>query len=108
MRLQTEREFKQNNKKRIKRITIISFVLKVAVVRLLQQNKRLESLKNYFLRLNHWREDSEQIRPNRLVEKATNNLSIAKTAKDDFAHEKWEATSIAKDIANNIERNTKF
>ena len=62
MRLQTDREFGQNKKKdRIKRITIISFVLKFAVVRLLQQNKRLKSLKNYFLRLDHWTEDSEKI-----------------------------------------------
>ena len=37
MRLQTDSEFGQNkNKDRIKRITIISFVLKFAVVRLLQ------------------------------------------------------------------------
>ena len=109
MRWQTDREFGQNkNKDRIKRITIISFVLKFAVVRLLQQSKRLESLKNCFLRLDHWTEDSEKIRPNRLVEKTTNNLSIAKTEKYDFAPEKLEVTSKANDIANNIERNTKI
>ena len=50
-------------------------------------------IKNYFLRTKPWIKDFEKkIRPNKLIEKATNNLESTQTAKYFFNNKKKKTT----------------